>query len=233
MTRRKKLSDDLSVRTYGTPTVLTPGFVLRLATLWDWEARYAGYRWDAESGLYQVRNRVLQPLVGWVQRDPLFPRQRRGKYDPNPYRYVRSHPLLATDPLGLEDTLEACMAGLGSIGTGVAVPAFIVCVGPIFLAWRTQRGKQWTHDKWVHCVATCQAAKRCTNVGAILGAIFKEFIDCLWPGWSADLDDVKADVKGIECAGWETFFWWPGVAIGYFFREDCKCCCDKHYKRFQ
>ena len=32
---------------------------------------YAGYFWDAESGLYHVRHRMYHPTLGrWMQRDP-------------------------------------------------------------------------------------------------------------------------------------------------------------------
>src|SRR5262249_51336391 len=81
---------------YGLPTVLTPGFVVRVATLFDWEIRYAAYRWDDESGLYQVRIRVLQTSVGWVQRDP------HGlSAGTNLYEYVSSVPITAVDTFGL------------------------------------------------------------------------------------------------------------------------------------
>jgi hypothetical protein len=40
---------------YGVGTVLTAGFGVQVASNYDWEVRYAGYRWDGESGLYQVQ----------------------------------------------------------------------------------------------------------------------------------------------------------------------------------
>jgi len=38
----------------------------------DWEVRLHGYRWDGETGLYQVRYRYLHPGLGrWVSGDPI------------------------------------------------------------------------------------------------------------------------------------------------------------------
>jgi RHS repeat-associated protein len=83
---------------YGVPSVMTPGFGIRLGTLWDWESRYGGYRWDNESGLYHVRHRVYQSLTGcWSTRDPvvLLPD------DCNLYRYVGNNPVSKIDAWGL------------------------------------------------------------------------------------------------------------------------------------
>jgi RHS repeat-associated protein len=64
---------------------------------YEWEVRYAGYRWDSESGLYQVRFRYLHPRLGrWVSRDPLGYVDGMGLYE-----YVRSNPSVGLDPLGL------------------------------------------------------------------------------------------------------------------------------------
>ena len=58
---------------------------------------YCGYFFDAESGLYQVRNRFYDAGVStFISRDPV------GYFDAhNMYLYARSHPLLLRDPLGL------------------------------------------------------------------------------------------------------------------------------------
>lgn len=84
---------------YGMPTVMTAGFVLEVESLWDWEIRYAGYRWDEESGLYQVRNRYLNSGFGcFTSRDPLSVNvDRKG-----PYEYAQSMPITFTDHQGLE-----------------------------------------------------------------------------------------------------------------------------------
>jgi RHS repeat-associated protein len=82
---------------YGHSTTLeadyTPG-----AYEYDFEYRYAGYRWDYETYLLHVRNRWYHPrLCRWLSRDPIG-------YDGgswNLYEYVRGAPLVAVDPFGL------------------------------------------------------------------------------------------------------------------------------------
>ena len=62
-----------------------------------WQHYFAGYRRDEDTGLYLVRHRVYQPVLGgWVQRDPMaFMSQ-----DVNLYRYVRNWVTRAIDPSG-------------------------------------------------------------------------------------------------------------------------------------
>ena len=81
---------------YGTPKYLTPTWGARGSSNYDWEILYAGYRFDGETEMYQVRNRVLRPGLGWVQRDPIGILE-----DMASYRYVRNNPVEFLDPLGL------------------------------------------------------------------------------------------------------------------------------------
>ena len=81
---------------YGTVTFLTGAFAIRIASLFAWETLYAGYRRDSESRLYQVRSRVLDPLLGWLQRDPLGL-----SAGINLIQYAGSSPLATVDPTGL------------------------------------------------------------------------------------------------------------------------------------
>ena len=69
------------------------------------EILYCGYRFDPETGLYHVRNRMYHPTLGrWLQRDP------KGYVDGmSLYEYVSSRPITLTDPSGLgipDDSLE-------------------------------------------------------------------------------------------------------------------------------
>ena len=61
------------------------------------EVLYCGYRWDPETGLYDVRYRPYHPTLGrWLTRDPA------GHGDGlNVYAYVHSGPVGALDPTGL------------------------------------------------------------------------------------------------------------------------------------
>jgi RHS repeat-associated protein len=57
---------------FGTPRYMTASFDSRSSSQFDWETLYAAYRYDLETGLYQVRNRYLHPVLGrWLSRDPI------------------------------------------------------------------------------------------------------------------------------------------------------------------
>jgi RHS repeat-associated protein len=76
---------------------------------WDNRVLYAGYRFDAETGLYHVRHRSYHPALGrWVQRDPAEYVDGMGLYE-----YVGSSPIAGTDPTGLQ------MGGWGNWGVDV------------------------------------------------------------------------------------------------------------------
>jgi YD repeat-containing protein len=52
---------------FGKPRYMDASFGSKTATSYDWETLYADYRYDQETGFYQVRNRYLHPTLGrWV-----------------------------------------------------------------------------------------------------------------------------------------------------------------------
>ena len=70
-------------------------------TTYNNEVLYCGYRYDTETGLYQVRNRYYSTELGRsISRDPLG----YGAGDVNLYRYVGNRPLMHTDPTGLYES---------------------------------------------------------------------------------------------------------------------------------
>ena len=76
---------------------------------------YAGYRYDAETGLYNVRNREYHPTLGrFIQRDPVG-----YSAGMNLYSYAAASPITRADPMGLCETT-------GVPGTPITVP----CQGP-------------------------------------------------------------------------------------------------------
>jgi RHS repeat-associated protein len=89
---------------YGYSTTLeadySPG-----AYEYDFEYRYAGYRWDYETHLLQVRNRWYHPRLGrWVSRDPVGYEDGMSLYE-----YVNGQPIDTTDPMGtLTVTFISC-----------------------------------------------------------------------------------------------------------------------------
>jgi len=103
---------------YGTPKVLDPNWSDDLNNQSDfgWETLFAGYRYDADTGLYHVRNRYYHAQLGrWLTRDPL------GYVDGmSLYEYVRSSPVDLLDPFGLitlEEVERRLDAG-GSVSAG-------------------------------------------------------------------------------------------------------------------
>ncbi|MGH7193701.1 MAG: RHS repeat-associated core domain-containing protein, partial [Candidatus Saccharimonadales bacterium] len=57
---------------YGASIVLTASFVIRSASVADWEIRFAGYRWEEETALYDARYRCFHSSIGvWLTRDPI------------------------------------------------------------------------------------------------------------------------------------------------------------------
>ena len=98
---------------YGATNVMTAAFGTRASSSYDWETRFGAYRWDAESGLYQVRYRYLHPLAGvWLTRDPLILAQKQADdntFSPNElyksiignlYLSILNNPVNNTDPTG-------------------------------------------------------------------------------------------------------------------------------------
>jgi RHS repeat-associated protein len=89
---------------FGYGRVMDANFGARSSSNYDWEVRYGAYRWDSESGLYQVRNRYLHPKLGrWVSRDPV-------EYEEalNVYVYAINNAITLIDPTGLATTLARC-----------------------------------------------------------------------------------------------------------------------------
>jgi RHS repeat-associated protein len=173
------IQERYSYHPYGTPIILAPSFGPRSSSDFGWETGFAGYRWDQETVMLCVRNRLYGPTVGaWVRRDPIA--LIRGS---NLYEYTGCNPLAATDPSGLSATLAGCLgaAGISVIGSLIHGQSF--------------------------CVGTCKAVFACITGGA-LGLIVDAFppaASCLL-GFAASL--VGAGVftplcKSIcgECGG--------------------------------
>jgi RHS repeat-associated protein len=92
---------------YGKATVYSPTWTNPAAPTTDGPL-YCGYFFDAESNLYQVRNRYYDSgLSTFISRDPIG----YAAGDFNLYRYCGNDPTRAVDPLGLDDIV---IAGPGS-----------------------------------------------------------------------------------------------------------------------
>ncbi|MCW5556147.1 MAG: hypothetical protein KIS67_28835 [Verrucomicrobiae bacterium] len=98
---------------FGAPRYMDGSFGSRGSSSYAWETLFDGYRYDLESGLYQVRYRYLHPKLGrWPNRDPInelgFNLLIRGQNpfnieeEKNLYAFVRNNPVSFLDFLGLK-----------------------------------------------------------------------------------------------------------------------------------
>lgn len=88
------------MRGLASSLVLSPEFGARFESLYDWEIRYGGYRFDSESELYQVRFRYLHSGLGrWMSRDPV-----EEERVSNLYWYADNKPINLIDEMGLQPT---------------------------------------------------------------------------------------------------------------------------------
>ncbi|MFN0052054.1 MAG: RHS repeat domain-containing protein, partial [Planctomycetales bacterium] len=97
-----------AVSAYGLSVFLSPAFSTRTSTLFESETLYVGYRFDAHSQLFIVRNRFYSHSLGWLQRDPVMTR--------NLYSYALGRPYRFVDPRGLAVITDS---GTGHISSSV------------------------------------------------------------------------------------------------------------------
>lgn len=90
---------------YGKLQIMDGSFANRSTSSYEFSVTYAGYRFDAETGLYQVRNRYLDPGLGrWVTRDPIGYRGGNA----NLLAYAGELPTGLVDPFGLQTRRFTC-----------------------------------------------------------------------------------------------------------------------------
>jgi RHS repeat-associated protein len=88
---------------YGSPIFLDASFGARGASSYAWETLYSGYRWEAASSSFQVRNRIYLPIISWIQRDQLI-----YSGGSSLYLYCFSQPVTLTDPTGMVPGCPDC-----------------------------------------------------------------------------------------------------------------------------
>ena len=95
---------------YGTITALNSSFTpTGNPPANDWETLYAGYHWDATTGLYLTRIRSYHSALGrWLQRDPHQYAEGLSLYE-----YCSGSPLSHLDPLGLRRWRSCCGTEIG------------------------------------------------------------------------------------------------------------------------
>jgi RHS repeat-associated protein len=117
---------------FGTPRYMTGNFGNRSSSSYGWETLFAAYRYDLESGLYQVRHRYLHPKLGrWGSRDPInelgFNVLTGNEEEPDRseerhlYAYVANNPASHVDLFGL--SLAECLRQAAAAGAATAALA--------------------------------------------------------------------------------------------------------------
>jgi RHS repeat-associated protein len=114
------LAERYAYTPYGAPGLLANDFGEIHYSELEFVHLFCGYARDAESQIYNVRNRVLHAHLGcWTSRDPL-PETKQDSL----YEYGQSRPLSFSDPLGttpLAQFIAACGGCAACLGPGVAV----------------------------------------------------------------------------------------------------------------
>ena len=92
---------------FGLSRVMDADFEPRSTSDYDWETRYGAYRYDAETGFYQVRYRYLHSTLGrWLSRDPIG-----DAGGANFFAYVANRSINRIDRHGLIDWSSAKSTG--------------------------------------------------------------------------------------------------------------------------
>ncbi|WP_428940712.1 RHS repeat domain-containing protein [Fontivita pretiosa] len=183
-----------------------------------WDIGHQGLMHDTNTSLVYNRNRMLHPGLGrFMQRD-------REEYidEMNLYQYVRSSPVEYTDPKG----------NVGpAVFAAALVPVVAACIVPFNTAMQAR--KDWTNDKYAHCVVSCQISKACGRGIAMLAGHGKELRDELdkqlrnkGVGWSAA--DILANKDGLDCAPSDLWGICPVLRWGIgALGESCDSCCKR------
>jgi RHS repeat-associated protein len=198
---------------YGSVTVCDSAWTPRQGNVSDYDncILYCGYRFDWETGLYDVRNRIYHPTMGrWVQRDPA------GYVDDvNLHGYVSCRVLGSLDPYGLKKTCvregppvfgagyllgivpnSAKASEAGGNGMALAPPAYIL-VRPYRQLWRCCEGEPWeTTWIWGDLRHQYYVDYRTTPVFPVVRAEFVNVINLL-----ALLFKLKDEIPVFEIAG--------------------------------
>jgi RHS repeat-associated protein len=89
---------------FGAVRYMDGSFGSRSSSSYAWETLFGAYRYDAPTGLYQVRNRYFHSKLGrWSTRDPIA---ENGGI--NLYQFVSNDPIDHFDPFGLSSGVQHC-----------------------------------------------------------------------------------------------------------------------------
>jgi RHS repeat-associated protein len=164
---------------FGQPRFMNSSFVSSSSS-YTWETLFDAYRWDSETGFYQVRYRYLHPTLGrWLTRDPI---QERGGI--NLYNFLLNNSINRIDRDGLLSRLcrdpkaaAACIAQAKEdfdLAVKCANDAMYKC-----LAKQSELEHKCEHDVCgvlppvlvPLCVAGCAAFFEAAKLACILAAV--------------------------------------------------------------
>ncbi|NBR87740.1 MAG: hypothetical protein EBS84_20185, partial [Proteobacteria bacterium] len=169
---------------FGLSRVMDADFNPRSSSAYDWETRFDAYRWDEETGFYQVRYRYLHPNLGrWISRDPA---EEDGGL--NLFALSNNNVVNNVDYLGLVPAL---------IAKDVAAPKGDNCGAFVWqIFWQLQNGPH-ARGYVVQNVAVSFDVKHCDGTaydvnkeGGINPAAWP-----LWEAWPVSMDQSQTDLQ--------------------------------------
>jgi RHS repeat-associated protein len=215
--------------------------------LFDWKFLHQGGERDAQTGLYQFRNRIYSPTLGrWMQVDPIGYWIKDTEFN---YGAYENNSLSNLDPSGLFQLPVAGPAPAAGgllpaaaaivtlpavIAATAALTAALACTKPFERYAREAINNAQYGDKWAHCYVSCKATKYCGLVISQLAGfgfeVLQEAMKQLgYKGTDGfSIGDIQANLVGSYCAGTEAnLLGFVGGAIGSIWRESCEDCCAR------
>ena len=183
---------------YGAVTIYSPDYsTVRSSSSYAMTILFQGMRYDATSGLYEADARWYSAtLQTWVSPDPM----RFAAGDVKLYGFVKNNPDNKTDPTGKSPAI--LIGGLTAVGVALAAVEMYEEVQA------EAKQKNWTNDKFKHCVASCRLARRYgAGISQIIGTtkeVLDEIAQRLGAGGNGfEAKDWFANQEGISFAGLE------------------------------
>jgi RHS repeat-associated protein len=134
----------------------------------------------------------------------------------NLYEIVGSNTVGSKDPTGQVSSVVVVGSGILVAGGGCGIPYYVAAM-TLYSS---------TSDKFKHCWTSCMIARQCGTGISAVGGIAKEVGDFIKGNPVSDsIGDIKANIKGYECAGVEC-----NAGLGMvtrWFRSSCESCCNK------
>jgi len=199
---------------YGKASIFDGSWSSRQSSSYDNEVLYCGYRYCAETGIYDVRYRFYHPRLGrWFIPDHIM----HYADGLNLYEYVMGKVVDATDPLGL--TLVIPTFDDGPVGKEWQEPGkcpetqdqLLHALHKILAELRRRGVRAVFYVAFVSCDTSCKSGPKATDAGmkkafqAGIDAITKDghiialhaYDQTLWEELIVDEDKLKEDIRKL------------------------------------